>query len=217
MFNSVVLLLAAGLVCVQAQTTAQQKADGALQSQEGYFYISSLHDIGEPALIQSDDTGKPHAYRLVLTGFPSGITRVWRLQIHGDGTGTFFAKKARFNQATLLFSKEQTVATGAVDEFLSCVSRADFWQLPTREPDAGKIEANTVDGSYWYFEGVHDGQYHLVYRRAPEGRLGAFTDMGRCLGKDVGDWMKPTWVFRTAMHGTTRDGLSPIMLGCAIS
>lgn len=106
---------------------------------------------------------------------------VIRLRIDSLGTAKIFAKKTPFDGTNLLVSKEASLPVEAENRFLECVKRADFWQLPTRELPEPQIP----DGSYWYLEGVRHGDYHMVYRRDPEGRPGPFTDMGRYLAKDL--------------------------------
>ncbi len=158
-----------------------KKPDGSPDDSLANVLALYLRQIGEPPLLRSDSSSEPHAYRLHWTGFPGGKTVVIRLQIDSLGTAKTFAKKTRFDETNLLLSKEASVPAEAVNRFLECVKKADFWQLPARE----EPEPQPLDGSYWYLEGVRHGDYHMVYRRDPEGRPGPFTDMGRYLAKDL--------------------------------
>jgi hypothetical protein len=158
-----------------------KKPDGSPDEHSGDGLAWHLRRIGEPPLAGPADNSQTHAYRLVWIGFPAGKMAVIRLKIENDGSAKVFAKQTPFDKADLLFAKEDSVPVEGVNRFLECVKRADFWKLPTRE----QHEPRVVDGSYWYLEGVRQGDYHMVYRRYPEGRPGPFTDMGRYLAKDL--------------------------------
>ena len=157
-----------------------KKPEGSSDDSRADVLALYLSDIGESPLVRSDNYSEPHAYRLIWTAFPSGVTVVIRLQIYSTGTARVFVEKTPFDKTTLLLTKQSTVSAEAVNRFLECVKRGDFWQLPTQEH-----EQRVVDGSYWVLEGVRDGNYHLVYRRAPELKPGAFTDISRNLAKDL--------------------------------
>jgi len=160
---------------------AFKKPDGSPDEHSGDGLAWHLRRLGEPPLLASADNFQPHAYRLIWIGFPAGKMAIIRLKVENNGTATIFAKQTPFDKADILFSKEESIPVEAVNRFLECVKRADFWKLPATEQPEPKI----VDGTYWYFEAVRDGDYHMVYRRYPEGRPGPFTDMGRYLAKDL--------------------------------
>jgi hypothetical protein len=158
-----------------------KKPDGSADGRDGDGIAWYLREIGEPPLSGSDKTSEVHAYRLIRIGFPSGTTMVIRLQIDSLGTAKIFAKKTPFNGTNFLLNKTDSVSVAAVNEFLECVKRGDFWQLPTKV----QAEPNVKDGSYWYLEGLRHGEYHMVYRRNPESNPGSFTDIGRYLALDL--------------------------------
>lgn len=157
------------------------KPDGSPDDSRADVLALYLHDIGEPPLVRSDNNSEAHAYRLIWTAFPAGKTVVLRLQVDSQGTARIFAKQTPFDGTNLLLDNEKNISIEGVNRFLECVKRGDFWQLPTRE----QHEPQVNDGSYWVLEGVRDGNYHLVYRRAPERHPGPFTNIGRYLAKDL--------------------------------
>lgn len=158
-----------------------RKLDGSPDDSRANVLALYLRGIAEPPLDRSDKNLEAHAYRLVWTAFPAGKTVVLRLQLDSQGTARIFAKQTPFDGTNLLLNNEKSISIEAVNRFLECVKRGDFWRLPTRE----QHEPQVKDGSYWVLEGVRDGNYHLVYRRNPESNPGAFTDIGRSLGKEL--------------------------------
>ena len=158
-----------------------KKPDGSPEEHSGDGLAWHLRRLGEPPLPASANNSQPQAYRLIWVGFPGGKMTIIRLKIEKDGAAKIFAKQTPFDKADILFTKEESVPVEAVNRFLECVKRADFGNLPNTE----QAEPRVADGTYWYFEGVHDGDYHMVYRRHPEGRPGPFTDMRRYLAKDL--------------------------------
>jgi hypothetical protein len=140
-----------------------------------------LRGIEEPPLLKSAGNTEAHAYRLTIIAYPFAKTWIFRLQIETDGTAKLFAKQTPFNGTDLLFSKESSISTDGVNGLIECVKRGKLWQLPTKE----QPEPQMPDGSYWFLEAVHHGEYHMVYRRTPELKPGGFTDIGRYLAKDL--------------------------------
>src|SRR5215469_2207695 len=137
-----------------------------------------LRSIGEPPLSTSSGNSEIYAYRLILLTFPAGRTFVLRLQIAKDHTGELFVKETDPG-GTVLLEKRVRVSDAQTDQFLGFVEKSDFWKLPTRE----EADERIYDGSYWFIEAAGQGKYHMVYRRAPD--AGPFTDIGRCLVKDL--------------------------------
>jgi len=139
-----------------------------------------LRSIGEPPLPNRshDDLA---SYRLTFIGFPTGKIVVLRLQISRDGRAKIFAKQTAYDRTDLLLNQENTVSKEAVDAFLECVRKADFWRLPSVESP----EPRMPDGSSWYLEAAEPGHSHMVYRRTPELRPHSFTEIGRYLAKDL--------------------------------
>jgi hypothetical protein len=140
-----------------------------------------LRGIGEPPLPGSADSSDAQEYRFIRIGFPTAKTLVVRLLIGSDGTAKLFAKQTPFNGTTFLLNEELSVSVESVNGFLACAKRAEFWQIPTREI----VEQRITDGSYWFVEATRRGDYHMVYRRAPELHPNSFTDIGRYLAKDL--------------------------------
>jgi len=158
-----------------------KRPDGTADDHFGDTIAWYLRSIGEPPLARFVERSESQAYRLIWMGFPAGKTVVVRLQIHSDRTAELFAKQTRFDGADLLFETKDSISNAAVDGFLECLNRGDFWHQPARESP----EPQMPDGSYWYFEGARRGEYRLVYRRTPELKPGPFTDIGRYLAKDL--------------------------------
>ena len=141
-----------------------------------------LRSIGEPPLPnRSHDDLSAASYRLTFIGFPTGKIVVLRLQISRDGRAKIFAKQTAYDRTDLLLNQENTVSKEAVDAFLECVRKADFWRLPSVESP----EPRMPDGSSWYLEAAEPGHSHMVYRRTPELRPHSFTEIGRYLAKDL--------------------------------
>lgn len=140
-----------------------------------------LCGIEEPPLLKSAGSAEAHAYRLTIIAYPFAKIWIFRLQIENDGTAKLIAKQAPFNGTNLLFNKEDRISITGVNGFLECVTRGKFWRLPTKE----QPEPQMPDGSYWFLEAVHHGEYHMVYRRTPELKPGGVTDIGRYLAKDL--------------------------------
>jgi hypothetical protein len=158
-------------------------SDGSPDDHYGDSFAWYLHSIGEPPLLKSTVSSQAHAYRLMLIGFPNAKTFVLRLQIEESGSGKIFARETPFNGINFLLNKQDAVSNADVNAFLECVARADFWRLPTQvSPDPN---VKILDGSYWFLEGAHRGEYHMIYRRNPESHLGTLTDVGRYLAKDL--------------------------------
>jgi len=160
---------------------AFKKPNGSPDEHFGDAFAKYLGSIGEPALFKSLHDSQAQAYRLLRISFPVAITWVLRLEIENQDHATVFVSETRFNSSDLLFKKEASVPSPVVNGFLECISQSDFWKLPTRE----QTEPQVTDGTYWILEGVRGGDYHVVYRRAPELHPGRFTDIGRYLAKDI--------------------------------
>jgi len=140
--------------------------------------VKYLRIIGEPSLLKLAENPEAHVYRLIWMGALTGRTMVLRLTIESNGAAKLFVKETS-NDGTTILNKEDNISIAAVNEFLGCVERGEFWQLSSRE----QREPLVKDGTAWFLEGARHGNYHVVYRRNPyESR---FTDIGRYLAKDL--------------------------------
>jgi len=128
-------------------------------------------------MLKSADNPEAHSYRLIVVGFPSARVMVLRLALAKDGTAQLYAKEAPLDAATTLINKQETIPAPAVNKFLECVDKAQFWRLPFRQIP----EPDVLDGSHWFLEGARLDAFHLVYRRAPEQHPDGLTEMGRYL------------------------------------
>ena len=72
-----------------------------------------------------------------------------------------------------------------VKKFLQLVEKADFWSMPSVEPEivASGRRDYKLDAGPWVFEGVRNGSYYFVVRRGP--KTSPFTEMVHFLAKDL--------------------------------
>jgi hypothetical protein len=158
-----------------------KKPDGSSNEDYADSWAWYLRLRGETPLLHSTEDLQREVYRLTVIGFPGAKTWIFRLQIKKDGTGTLFTKLSPFNETSFLMNDQAVISAADVNGFLESVKRAQFWQLPTTKPP----EPEMPDGSYWFLEGSRESEYHMVYRRSPEVKPSAFTDIGRYLSKDL--------------------------------
>jgi hypothetical protein len=114
------------------------------------WYSKELNALGEVALHDSDI----QVYRLTQLG--GRITTVVRIEINADGTAEVFYKIR--GEDTL----HTALSEGETQEFLAMVSDIDFWGLPT------EIDRLGFGGFSIVFEGVNNGEYHIVDRWVPD-------------------------------------------------
>ncbi len=157
------------------------KPDGSRDDDSAASWAWYLRARGEPSLLHATDDLRREVYRLMVVGFPGAKIWIFRLQISKDGTGTLFTKLTPFNKTSFLMNDHHAISAADIDGFLESVKRAQFWQLPTTK----RPEPEMPDGSYWFLEGTRESEYHMVYRRNPEVKPSAFTDIGRYFSKTL--------------------------------
>jgi hypothetical protein len=157
-------------------------SNGSPQGDYGNAVAWYLKTIKEPPIFESKSPSDRMAYRFILIGFPAGKTWVFRLEIDKDGNGKLFVKHTSFEGKTIFLEGDGDVSVSKVNGFLDCIKSSHFMDLPTRE----LREPNVNDGSYWFIEGMSQGIYHAVCRRAPELHPNGFTDIGKYMAYDLG-------------------------------
>jgi hypothetical protein len=141
---------------------------GALEDSQVQWYSKQLKALHEPSLWElSQKDPNAEVYRfLYLRSFDHPISV--RLILRKTGSGWLYAHMTsgtgghapggirRVNHSWQTHSKTQSL--------LASFDAAGFWALPTIETTS-RIG---VDGAQWIFEGVRNGQYHVVDRWSPE-------------------------------------------------
>ncbi|MHB8486734.1 MAG: hypothetical protein ACYDCM_13555 [Candidatus Acidiferrales bacterium] len=93
-----------------------------------------------------------------------------RVIVAPDGTGELITKvgggAGGYAPGPLIENQMKKLSTIEVKYLLDQVNGAHFWELPTEEKKRNThIE---FDGAQWIFEGIQDGNYHIVDRWSPK-------------------------------------------------
>jgi hypothetical protein len=128
-------------------------------------YSKYLHALREPSLWELSKKD-PHAvvYRFLwLRTFHHPVAI--RVVVHPNGSGRINARmtsgRGGYEPGGIRRYSTSWLRKGLTQEFLAALEAAHFWDLPTVK-DVGQL-----DGAEWIFEGVRNGQYRVIDRRAP--------------------------------------------------
>jgi hypothetical protein len=132
------------------------------------WYVKHLRAMHEPSLLKlSKDTSKQSYRFLWLRTFHHPVST--RLEVADDGSAQLFVKvlngKGGYDPGRMIINHTIKVSKDSVDYFLGLLQKADFWNIPTEQPESSAIG---VDGAQWIIEGVGGGQYHVVDRWSPD-------------------------------------------------
>ena len=127
------------------------------------WYSKHLRAMHEEPLYSADD-GSLESYRFLwLRSFNHPVAvRIWKC-----GSVRFISVKeldgaGGYEPGKLKLDRKRELTPDEWREFMRHLDDSCYWQLPTREDDAG------LDGAQWIFEGVKGGRYHVVDRWSPE-------------------------------------------------
>ena len=125
-------------------------------------YSESLFALGEEAIYNSSR----QVYRFYNQHRRFLDIFVVRIEINDDGTANVYYKagdgpSGPHSGGGLLRNKQATLNEGETQEFLALLDKVDFWNLPT------SIDHIGFGGNDVLFEGIKDGEYHIVYRWVP--------------------------------------------------
>ena len=67
-----------------------------------------------------------------------------------------------YYRGDLVKTEERELSQEEVESLLHILEKTDFWNIPTKDDRSG------CDGSEWIFEGIKDGNYHMMYRWSPD-------------------------------------------------
>jgi hypothetical protein len=134
------------------------------------WYAKELRGLEEPSLREAETKHGTAVYRLLLIP-PFTPSLVIRLMANSDGTGTLVAKLGtKRGEGDETTPREQTVSVSPeqVSKFLHLFNDADFWSLPTAQPEeVGSMRF--ADAKEWCLEANKSGIYHVVDR--PDGGM----------------------------------------------
>jgi len=125
------------------------------------WYSLELMALDEEAIYDSNG----HIYRYAyFRDYENQI--VVRIEINDDGTADVYYKVskgfARGNGGGISKSETAKLSEKETQEFLSLLSKANYWDMPK------EIDSVVWGGHNVVVEGVKDGTYHIVDRREPE-------------------------------------------------
>jgi hypothetical protein len=149
------------------------------------FYISDfLARVGEPSLLTAEQDSSALSYRFNSMSFVPERMLAVRLSLNPDGSARIFATEES-GTPRVVHRTQKSASVANVHKFLRRVEKADFWSMLPIEPDRPDAPRRVykMDASIWVFEGVRNGNYHVVLRRAPESS--AFTQMVDFLIEDL--------------------------------
>jgi hypothetical protein len=154
------------------------------------FYSSYLNSIHEPSLLASAQEANTVSYRLVCMDCTKRNLLVIRLSLNPDGKATIVTTTSTLNLSVVPSINDTTqdtvTATAAeVDQFYRLIEKANFWSMPTDEPEDPDPHRKVykVHAGHWMFEAARRGSYHVVFREGPE--QSPFTEMVRFLARDL--------------------------------
>jgi len=148
---------------------ADKKSEG-ISEFESKWYSSHLSAMKEPSLFAQQNGREEYRFLWLRTFHKPIAIRVW-----ADGDAAQM-RVIRLNGAGGYDSGElesdTTLKLSSADwkRFRDCVAKAQFWQMPTKDPH----EELGFDGSRWILEGRANGKYHVVDHWTPSG--GAYYD-----------------------------------------
>jgi|GEM_PF-1055993 len=126
------------------------------------WHSESLFALGEAAI--HDSAGQ--VYRFYNSHRRFSDKFVVRVEINDDGTANVYYRigdgESGPHRGGLLRSEQTQLNEAETQEFLDLLNEIDFWNLPA------EIDSLGLGGNDVLFEGVKDGEYHIVYRWVPE-------------------------------------------------
>jgi hypothetical protein len=155
------------------ETTRQYFPVGVF-GQDAYkerWYASLLAAMQEPSLFETR-RGEVTAYRLLLGLKDRALS--FRLELLVDGTGELSVARVILHSGkpeSVLLKDRVAISAKSVDEFLTLLQKADFWNSATEER---QDKDRPLKGIHWVLEGVRNREYLVVDRVSPKGN-----DFGR--------------------------------------
>lgn len=141
------------------------------------WYSDMLIALEEPSLFQISQESNSQCYRFLwLRTFHKPMS--FRIVVSANGSGVLFVKisdgQGGYGASKLIKELTMQLKNYQIDEFLSKIEKACFWDLSTNEPpdiqydEDGNIPFIVIqtDGAQWIYEGVKDGVYHVVERNS---------------------------------------------------
>lgn len=133
------------------------------------WYSKFLAAMQEPSLLAGSQKPKNQSYRFLwLRSFHHPISI--RLDVTENGTGLLTTKitsgHGGYEPGRLITNRTRKLAPEQTRWVLERIEELKFWSLPTNPPADPNVVG--VDGAEWIFEGVKNGQYHVVDRWSPE-------------------------------------------------
>ncbi|MGB0036387.1 MAG: hypothetical protein WBP79_13020 [Candidatus Acidiferrales bacterium] len=150
----------------------------------GDYFSEYLRSIGEPSLFAATKDRSAVSYRLVWLSGQKGYLLAVRLALNFDESASLIATE-EFGTKAPPARTERSLSGADVRKFLELVEKAEFWSMPSVEEEKSKSSRKSyrLDASTWVFEGVRNGSYRVILRRAPE--PSSFTEMVRFLTRDL--------------------------------
>jgi hypothetical protein len=141
-----------------------------------HWFSRDLHLLREEPL-WPPASASTRIYRItILPAFFAPESATLTTLPDGRGRITFNTLVSKTNPQ--LSTDARSISSQQVADFTSTLNRAQFWQSPTEVQSRGM----GIDGAEYIFEGVHDGEYHVVLRWCPGVRREKpFTDMANQL------------------------------------
>jgi len=132
------------------------------------WYSKHLVALKEPSLFEKSQNSKGEAYRfLYLRTFHNPICL--RLKINDDNSGTLYIKrtdgKGGYEPGKLSKETMKQVSKERVNELLLTILKKNFWKSSPYIKSKNVIH---TDSAQWIFEGIKNGEYHVVSRVTPE-------------------------------------------------
>jgi hypothetical protein len=135
------------------------------------WYASLLAAMQEPSLFENR-TGEITAYRLLLGLKDRALS--FRPELLVDGTGELSVARVILRSGkpeSVLLKDRVPISAERVDEFLTLLQKADFWNSATEEK---RDKDRLLKEIHWVLEGVKNREYLVVDRVSPKGN-----DFGR--------------------------------------
>jgi hypothetical protein len=130
------------------------------------WYGSHLKGLNEGSLYEQAKSSSQSYRFLWLRSFHNPIAA--RLDVRSDGIGILTIKVASGTGSAaaghVIERRARRLTKQQTDSFLNQVNSLAFWKLPARaaQKDTGP------DGAQWVFEGLKDGEYHIVSQWSPQ-------------------------------------------------
>ena len=155
---------------------------GEVDSSTESLFSSYLARFGEPSLLAAAQNPKVLSYRLTYLSSQHGSLLAIRLSLNSDGGGAI-TSTVQPPMPAVLQRTQLNVSDADGKKFLQMVENSKFWSMPTQENPDPHRRMYKMDASWWVFEGVRNGSYHVVFRRGPE--TSAFAEMVSFLANDL--------------------------------